>query len=85
MRLPDQARPEPPPSEPDQYSPDFNPDEAIWGWARQEVTANLCLVACAAVRVECGGLFHRSAPPMGRSQTPLPNRAANVVFTLASV
>ena len=25
------------------YSPDFNPDEAIWGWARQEATANQCL------------------------------------------
>ena len=25
------------------YSPDFNPDEAIWGWAREEATGNLCL------------------------------------------
>ena len=25
------------------YSPDFNPDEAIWKWARAEVTANTCL------------------------------------------
>ena len=25
------------------YSPDFNADEAIWDWAREEVTANLCL------------------------------------------
>ena len=24
------------------YSPDFNPDEAIWGWIREEVTANTC-------------------------------------------
>ena len=24
------------------YSPDFNPDEAIWDWAREEVTANIC-------------------------------------------
>ena len=32
------------------YSPDFNADEAIWGWVRQEVTANLCLGARAAVR-----------------------------------
>ena len=23
-------------------SPDFNADEAIWGWVRQEATANLC-------------------------------------------
>ena len=25
------------------YSPDFNADEAIWGWARQEATGNQCL------------------------------------------
>ena len=25
------------------YSPDFNTDEAIWGWVRNEVTGNLCL------------------------------------------
>ena len=25
------------------YSPDFNADEAIWGWVRQEVTGNQCL------------------------------------------
>ena len=26
------------------YSPDFNADEAVWGWARQEATGNLCQV-----------------------------------------
>ena len=31
------------------YSPDFNPDEAIWAWAREEVTANTCLGTKAAV------------------------------------
>lgn len=31
------------------YSPDFNPDEAIWAWARQEVTANTCLSTKAQV------------------------------------
>ena len=25
------------------YSPDFNADEAIWGWAREEATGNICL------------------------------------------
>ena len=25
------------------YSPDFNADEAVWGWAREEATGNLCL------------------------------------------
>ena len=39
------------------YSPVFNADEAIWGWARQEVTANLCLGTRAAVREKVGGFF----------------------------
>ncbi len=36
------------------YSPDFNADEAIWGWAREEATGNLCLGTREAVleRVE---------------------------------
>ena len=25
------------------YSPDFNAHEAIWDWAREEATGNLCL------------------------------------------
>ena len=25
------------------YSPDLNADEAVWDWAREEVTANECL------------------------------------------
>ena len=25
------------------YSPDYNADEAIWDWVREEVTANCCL------------------------------------------
>jgi len=32
------------------YSPDFNPDEAIWAWAREEVTANTCLGSKAAIQ-----------------------------------
>ena len=24
------------------YSPDFNADEAVWGWVREETTGNLC-------------------------------------------
>ncbi len=31
------------------YSPDFNSDEAVWGWAREEATGNLCLGSRAAV------------------------------------
>ena len=41
------------------YSPDFNADEAIWGWARQEVTANLCLGTRVAVQEQLGDFFAR--------------------------
>jgi hypothetical protein len=33
------------------YSPDFNADEHVWGWIREEVTANTCFGTAAAVRV----------------------------------
>ena len=39
------------------YSPDFNADEAIWGWVRQGVAANLCLGAKVAVQDKVGDLF----------------------------
>ena len=41
------------------YSPDFNADEAIWGWARQEATANQCLGTRAAVQEQLGDFFAR--------------------------
>ena len=41
------------------YSPDFNADEAIWGWARQEATANRCLGTRAAVQEQVGDFFTR--------------------------
>ena len=45
------------------YSPDFNGDEAIWGWAREEAAENLCLGSKAAVQERVGnflaGLFSR--------------------------
>ena len=36
------------------YSPDFNADEAIWGWAREEATGNLCLGTKALVQERVG-------------------------------
>ena len=39
------------------YSPDFNPDEAIWDWARQEVTANTCFGTAAKVRERLDAFF----------------------------
>jgi transposase len=40
------------------YSPDFNADEAIWGWVRAEVTANTCFGTRAKVCEQAGTLFH---------------------------
>ena len=39
------------------YSPDFNPDEAIWAWAREEVTANTCLGTKAKVQERMARFF----------------------------
>jgi transposase len=39
------------------YSPDFNADEAIWDWVRDEITANTCLGSAAAVRERVDQFF----------------------------
>jgi len=39
------------------YSPDCNPDEAIWAWAREEVTANTCLDTKAKVQEKISEFF----------------------------
>lgn len=41
------------------YSPDYNADEAIWAWIREEVTANTCLGTKAKVREKVGAFFHQ--------------------------
>ena len=41
------------------YSPDYNADEAIWGWVRQEAAANRCLATRAAVQEKVGDFFAR--------------------------
>ena len=41
------------------YGPDFNADEAIWGWVRSEATANLCLGTRAAVKEKVDNFFAR--------------------------
>jgi len=43
------------------YSPDFNPDEAIWTWARDEVTANTCLGTKAKVQEKMARYLDRLA------------------------
>ena len=49
------------------YSPDFNPDEAVWGWVRQEVTGNLCLGSKAAVQERVN---NSSGPSMSETRHP---------------
>jgi transposase len=49
------------------YSPDFNPDEAIWDWIREDVTADTCFGTAAKVREKVDAFFAR-----------LPERAAEV-------
>ena len=64
------------------YSPDFNADEAIWGWVRQEVTANLCLGTEAAVQEQVDDFFthlaNRRQEVKRRCRTVLQTRAAEL-------
>ena len=64
------------------YSPDFNADEAIWGWVRQEATANVCLGTRAAVQERVGGfltdLARRREEVKRRCRTVLQARAAEL-------
>ena len=39
------------------YSPDFNADEAVWDWAREEVTANECHGTKAKVQEKMNQFF----------------------------
>jgi len=61
------------------YSPDFNPDEAIWDWVREEVTANTCFGTAARVRENVDtfflGLTDRTMEVMRRCRRELQARA----------
>ena len=61
------------------YSPDFNADEAIWGWAREEATGNLCLGSKEAVQERIGkflsSLTTRKDEVKRRCRTVLQSRA----------
>ena len=65
------------------YSPDFNADEAIWGWARQEATANLCLGTRVAVQEKVGDFFARLSSRREevkrRYRTVLQTRAEEII------
>ena len=61
------------------YSPDFNADETIWGWAREEATGNLCLGTKELVQERVGnffdGLAGRKEEVKRRCRTILQSRA----------
>ena len=60
------------------YSPDFNADEAVWGWAREEATGNLCLGTKALMQDRVGnflgGLASRREEVKRRCRTILQSR-----------
>ncbi len=61
------------------YSPDFNADEAVWDWVREEVTRNTCLGTKAKVSEKVGaflgGLSTRTAEVKSRCRTVLQAQA----------
>ena len=65
------------------YSPDFNADEAVWGWAREEATGNLCLGSKAAVQERVSnflaGLSSRKDEAKRRCRTVLQSRAEKLL------
>ena len=65
------------------YSPDFNGDEAIWGWASEEATGNLCLGSRAKVQERVGsflaGLASRKEEVKRRCRTVLQSKAEALV------
>jgi transposase len=67
------------------YSPDFNADEMIWGWARKEVTANVCFGTAAKAREKLdpffAGLAERKAEVQQRCRTTLQARADERIST----
>ena len=61
------------------YSPDFNADEHIWAWVREEVTANTCFGTAERVRAQVdpffAGLATRTEEVKRRCRTELQSRA----------
>jgi transposase len=68
------------------YSPDFNADEAIWAWAREEVTANTCLGTKTTVQAHLtpffAGLSGRTTEVQTRCQTKLQALAADLAIAV---
>ncbi len=71
------------------YSPDFNADEAIWGWVREEVTANTCFGTRVKVREAVGQFFRsladRAEEVKRRCRTVLQARAEALAPVAAAI
>jgi transposase len=67
------------------YSPDFNPDEAIWDWAREEVASNICFGTAAKIREHIdrffAGLAERTAEVQQRCRKELQAQADALMAT----
>ena len=67
------------------YSPDFNADEAIWDWIREEVTANTCFGTATTVREKVdaffAGLAERTTEVRQRCRTELQAQADVLMAT----
>ncbi len=71
------------------YSPDFNADEAIWDWAREEVTANTCWGTTAQLREKLDGFFAglaaRTTEVQPRCRTQLQAQADALLATASQL
>lgn len=71
------------------YSPDFNPDEAIWGWIREEVTANTCFGTKAKVQQHVGQFFrhisHRTDEVKRRCRRTLQAQADELASVIDAI
>jgi transposase len=71
------------------YSPDFNPDEAIWGWIREEVTANTCFGTKANVQHHVGQFFrdiaHRTDEVKRRCRRTLQAQADDLASIIDAI
>jgi hypothetical protein len=67
------------------YSPNLNPDEAVWDWAREEVTANACFGTAAKAQEKMdsffAGLAERTAEVQCRCRTILQAQADALMAT----
>jgi transposase len=67
------------------YSPDFNADESIWDWAREEVAVNICFGTAAKVREKLDpffvGLGERATDVQRGCRTTLQSQADALLVT----